>query len=86
MGYIVQPQVVKSSSNANNGSQAGRFYLNANNDSSNDNVNISGRLTFRLFKTDRVTMYPHPLVEERAMPIGVSRFTLERSGQRLETV
>ena len=32
--------VVKLSSNANNGSNTGTFYLNANNDSGNSNVNI----------------------------------------------
>ena len=31
MGYTVHPQVVKSSSNANNGTNASGFYLNANN-------------------------------------------------------
>lgn len=37
-------QVVHVSSNANNGANAGRFYLNSNNDASNANRNIATRL------------------------------------------
>jgi len=37
-------QVVHVSSNANNGANAGRFYLNSNNDSSNANRNIGAQL------------------------------------------
>jgi hypothetical protein len=37
-------QVVHVSSNANNGVNAGSFYLNSNNDASNANRNISTRL------------------------------------------
>jgi len=34
--------LLKFRTNANNGSSTGGFYLNANNDSANSNVNISG--------------------------------------------
>lgn len=37
-------QVVHVSSNANNGANAGSFYLNSNNDASNANRNIGTRL------------------------------------------
>lgn len=37
-------QVVNVSSNANNGANAGSFYLNSNNDASNANRNIGTRL------------------------------------------
>jgi len=70
--------------NANNGSQAGVFTLNVNNTSSNSNVNIRSQVTFRLGKTKSEKVNPHPLMEERAIPFGVSRFTLERSGKRQE--
>ena len=36
--------VVKLGSNANNSANTGAFYMNANNTSSNDNVNISSQL------------------------------------------
>jgi len=38
-------QVAKLSGNANNGTNAGTFYWNLNNTSSNDNVNISAQLS-----------------------------------------
>ena len=37
-------RVVQVGSNANNSANTGAFYMNANNTSSNDNVNISGQL------------------------------------------
>jgi len=40
-------QVLLLGSNANNGSTAGVFYVNANNASSNDNVNIGGQLCLK---------------------------------------
>ena len=70
--------------NANNGLQARAFTLNVNNASSNSNVNIRSRTTFRLNFVDCVKVCPHPLVKERAIPIGVSRLRLESSGMRLE--
>ena len=39
-----QQQVAKLSGNANNAANAGAFYWNLNNTSSNDNVNISSQL------------------------------------------
>jgi len=38
-------QVAKLSGNANNGANAGFFYWNLNNTSSNDNVNIRSQLS-----------------------------------------
>jgi hypothetical protein len=43
-------QVVKLGGNANNSDQAGAFYLNANNTSSNLNQNIGSQLTLLLNK------------------------------------
>ena len=48
MGVSVKiDHVVYVSSNANNGSNAGTFYVNANNDSSNRNRNIGAQLAVR---------------------------------------
>jgi len=45
--HFVVPHVVHVSSNANNAAQAGTFYLNSNNDSSNRNRNIGTQLAGR---------------------------------------
>jgi len=44
--------VVKLSSNADNGSNTGTFYLNANNASSNSNVNIDSESCLKLNNTN----------------------------------
>jgi len=53
-------RVTNFGSNANQGTDAGAFLWNVNNDSSNDNRNIGGRLTV-VRKLEIQT--PHPLVE-----------------------
>ena len=45
--HFVVPHVVHVSSNANNGTNAGTFYLNSNNSSSNRNRNIGTQLAGR---------------------------------------
>ena len=37
-------RVVRLGGNANNSANAGTFYINANNDSTNDNINIGSQL------------------------------------------
>lgn len=59
-GVLCHHRVTLFGSNANNGSQAGTFYWNVNNDSSNDNRNIGGRLTVA---TIVEAQSPHPLVK-----------------------
>ena len=49
-------QVLNVGSNANNGTDAGRFYLNANNDSSNRNRNIGTHLA--VSSADETSPFP----------------------------
>ena len=57
-------QVVIVSSNANNGTNAGRFILNSNNDSSNANRNIGRQLVVSFDKTKTPALmgeYDYPI-------------------------
>lgn len=55
--FFVLSRVVIVGGNANNGSNAGLFYVNSNNDSSNANRNIGTRLN-SLFKFSDVVSLP----------------------------
>ena len=59
-GALCHRRVTHFSGNANQGTDAGAFLWNLNNDSSNDNRNIGGRLTVAAIVEVQA---PHPLVE-----------------------
>jgi hypothetical protein len=62
-------RVVKFGSNANNTLNTGAFYVNANNTSSNDNVNIGRRLYLWITKTFHWGPGPCHLAKHKAKPV-----------------
>jgi hypothetical protein len=71
-------QVVHVSSSANNGANAGAFYVNANNDSSNANRNIGSHLAV----SSVFEINSFPLLGEYVDPIQLGRKTEELGEQQ----
>ena len=70
--------VVNVSSNANNGTNAGTFYVNANNDSSNRNRNIGTQLAVSC----AIKINSFPLLGEYVNPMQFGRETEELGEQQ----
>lgn len=68
-------RVLKVGGNWNNGSNAGLFYFNANNDSSNSNSNTGARLL--VYPSVLAQALPHRSVKILPYRTGLSRLRLE---------